>query len=92
MFRQRGDSFALIGFSTAMCGSFRWQGDTCLSLAALSEYGLSGEGPLFLWFYAAWFIHHTTCLPSGLWALFMCCYVRCYPTPCGLELENVALS
>lgn len=36
-FVNKVDSFALIGCGTDMCGSFRWQEDTCLNLWALSE-------------------------------------------------------
>lgn len=87
MFLQRGDSFALIGFSTAMCGSFKWQGDTCLSRAALSECGPSGEDLLFPWFLCSMiYSSHHVSVRSGLRAVHMCWYVRCCSAPpCGFN-------
>ncbi len=94
MFLQRGDSFALICFSTAAGGSFRWQGDTCVWVEQRKvnvdpqERNLAPPGLM----QHDLFITPHVCR-SGLWAVHMCWYVPCCPTsPCGFALERDATS
>lgn len=94
MFLQWGDGFALICFCTAVPGSFRWQGDTCVWV----ELHKVNVGPQERNFSPLGFMQHDLFITphvcrSGLWAVHMCWYVPCCPTPpCGFSLEKVASS
>lgn len=94
MFLQRGDSFALICFSTPAGGSFRWQGDICVWVEQHKVNVDPQErnfAPLGLMLHDLFITPHVC--RSGLWAVHMCWYVPRRPTPPdGFALEKVASS
>lgn len=94
MFLQWGDSFALICFSTPAGGSFRWQGDICVWVEQHKVNVDPQErnfAPLGLMLHDLFITPHVC--GSGLWAVHMCWYVPCRPSPPdGFALEKVASS